>query len=424
MHKRISYFTITMALCGCGSREVKDHKSATEADHLRRELATREMDLATTRKEANEADTAAKEVKTKLAISGNKLIAALAVAHDATSARKKAEENLMKVEAQKKETENRLTSVEAKRLAAETRAIEANKIVREIETTIKEATNNPNFNLTDESGVEVLKSILGQHPPEEFRAALKKGLKLDNSASDDQIIANVKKAFDEKKKAIQVFMENPAPETVFAMDTDDVSGSYKLESGEECIMIFNIATEVSIVPIVERNKLPKIKDFVVIPMRAGYQKVAVCKKEGVMQLHHEKGSLYRLVSLTKEGVRPLISSREEGSCDNFSEEIQDKNLFAATNQSFSSYRGEIDGIESIDFGRVTHGANRFHMGSAVQSLGAAHCMDIITGDTGNELAVLACKTALGEKTHNPLVKTGCFTETASGDLRLTFNTKE
>lgn len=221
---------------------------------------------------------------------------------------------------------------------------------------------------------------------------------------------------------VMALLENTGPESLFGVTDWVLRDTYKLEDGQECLMIFNIDREIESVARNRAVTVPSIGGFQMVPLRIAYQKVAVCQKEGVTQAQRESGFIYKGIPSDNAERRVLISTRTESSCDKLEASVQKQNVFSGQYQLFYPYAGQIDGIETVNLLRPSNQVLEYNMGSAHPSILASSCQDLLKDSGASALASTACRLARGDKAADLNVSLGCFAEKQSGNqTSLTFN---
>jgi hypothetical protein len=230
-------------------------------------------------------------------------------------------------------------------------------------------------------------------------------------ARDDR--ERLKKSLEERRtRSLQAFLENAGPETMFAADSSDIEKIFAVQ-GRECAVVLDIARDLEVMRGTQRDSLPILRGYNVLPMRVAYQKVLVCKKDAGFQVQREAGYLFRLISQGNDSERALMSSRTTGSCDGRSEALLEKSVFGASRyQLLSPFRGSIDGIETMDLPRGSRGALRLTMGSSV--VGAVSCARAVEMRDASDMTTMACKVLLGQTLAGARLAEGCFTEEPEG----------
>ena len=253
---------------------------------------------------------------------------------------------------------------------------------------------------------------------EELKAQIAGAEAARDKAAEDLKIARddrerLKKSLEERRtRSLQAFLENAGPETMFAADATDLEKIFAVQ-GRECAVVLDIGRDLEVMRGTQRENLPNLRGYDVLPMRVAYQKVMVCKKDGSLQVNREAGYLYRLISQSNDSERALMSSRAKGSCDGRPEAFLEKSVFGASKyQLLSPFRGSIDGIETIDLPRGSRGVLRLNMGSSV--VGAVSCARAVEMRDASDMTTLACKVLLGQTLAGVGLAEGCFTEEPEG----------
>jgi hypothetical protein len=262
--------------------------------------------------------------------------------------------------------------------------------------------------------------------PDDLRVKLAAALKARDEAKRDLAFArdrekNTQASLDRlKNRALQVFFENASPDTVFATDTSEMNDLFRLD-GRECSVVLDLGREVEVLRGPALAKLPQLRNLDMLPMRVAYTKVLVCKSGGSLQVGRETGFFYRAQSGSNADERKLIAGRDRGMCDNRSETDAKTSVFGeAQYQIVESYRGEVDGIETIDLLRSGGEILRLHTGSSV--LRASSCAEMRGAVADGDIAQTACKVVLGENMPGMARIDGCFTEQKDGNaVVLKFN---
>lgn len=255
---------------------------------------------------------------------------------------------------------------------------------------------------------------------EEFKAQLAALEKARDKAIQDLAAArqqekDVRDSFNQQeKRVVQMFLENPGPDTLFVLDAEEMSGIFQLD-GRQCVVVFDVGARVEILRGPAMEKLPSIQSHKVLPMRVSYTKMLVCRNGGTLQIGRETGYLVRAQSIQNPGERKLIAARDLGMCDNRSGDIAKASVFGQWKyQVLEPYLGDVDGIETMDILRSSGDALRLHTSSG--AIGISSCAEAqeirdLTRDTVN-----ACKILVGARGMEWFQRTeGCFTEKKEGD---------
>lgn len=255
---------------------------------------------------------------------------------------------------------------------------------------------------------------------EEFKAQVSALEKARDKAMQDLALAREqeKSAKDslsqQKRRVVQMFLENPGPDTLFVSDAEGMSGIFQLD-GRQCAVVFDVGRNVEILRGPAMEQLPSIQSYNVLPMRVPYTKLLVCRSGRTLQVGRETGHLVRAQSIQNSGVRKLIAARDQGMCDNRSGDIAKASVFGQWKlQVLEPYLGDVDGIETLDILRSSGETLRLHTGSGV--IGVSSCADAQEIQDGTNVAVDACKILLGARViDNDQRAEGCFTEKKEGD---------
>lgn len=261
---------------------------------------------------------------------------------------------------------------------------------------------------------------------EELRGQLDAAEKAREKAARDLKLAQeeqkvMKKTLEEQRtRSLQAFLENAGPETMFAADTSDMATLFKLD-GRECAIVLDIARDIEVVRGTQRERLPNLRGYDVLPMRVAYKKALVCKEGSQLKVNREEGHLFRLISDRNDDERALVTGRAKGSCDGKPAEMLKASVLGENEyQVLNPFRGSIDGIETIDLPRGDQGGLRLHMGSAV--VGAPSCARAVEMGVSEDLVTMACQVLLGRSPVGVQTAEGCFTEKKEGDATsLIFN---
>ena len=210
---------------------------------------------------------------------------------------------------------------------------------------------------------------------------------------------------DEKRTGLQLFLENSAPDSMFGAAGDDVSEIF-IRRGNDCAVVIDFAPDVQVVPASDRTTLPSLNGYTVLSMRAAYRKVAICRDGSKIEAQVEKGFLYRALGSSTERV--LVVGKESSSCDKASNDIKAAAILGDSKyETINPYRGEMDGIETIDF-PANYKNLRLHMGSAV--VGAPNCGQAAKIGAPDDLVAIACAVAVDKTPDNLSVTKGCFSK--------------
>jgi hypothetical protein len=255
---------------------------------------------------------------------------------------------------------------------------------------------------------------------EEFKAQLAALEKARDDAMLDLAAArkqekNAKDSLDQQeRRVIQMFLENPGPDTLFVSDAGGISGIFQLD-GRQCAVVFDVGARVEILRGPAMEKLPSIQSYKVLPMRVSYTKMLVCRNVGTIQVGRETGHLVRAQSIQNPRDRKLIAARDQGMCDNRSGDIAKASVFGQWKyQVLEPYLGDVDGIETLDILRSSGDTLRLHTSSGV--IGVSSCAEAQEIQDLNSVAVDACKILMGAKGMESYQRTeGCFTEKKEGD---------
>jgi predicted nucleic acid-binding Zn-ribbon protein len=232
----------------------------------------------------------------------------------------------------------------------------------------------------------------------------------------DELSAKIKtldatlKEMKAQTSAVQVFLANAGKDSLFVLEPDMVRDTYTTAEGENCTLVFNINRTIDVIRGPARNNIPGLTDRTMLPLKGGYQKVAVCQKGEEIRAQVENGSIYQSIPNNNNTAIQLVSARETSSCG----DDENKSLFASKFQLFYPYRGHIDGIETIDLMRANNEMLRYNMASSTNDFLGTSCTDIVKDGMATELSVLACRLALGQET-GVTVTMGCFKEVVNSD---------
>lgn len=255
---------------------------------------------------------------------------------------------------------------------------------------------------------------------EEFKAQLAALEKARDKARQDLAVAreqekNAKDSLNQqKRRVVQMFLENPGPDTLFVMDVEGMSSMFQLD-GRQCAVVFDVGLNMEILRGPAMEKLPSIQSYNVLPMRVPYTKILVCRSGRTLQVGRETGHLVRALSIQNSGDRKLIAARDQGMCDNRSGDIAKASVFGQWKyQVLEPYLGDVDGIETVDILRSSGGTLRLHTGSGV--IGVSSCAEAQEIRDVTNVAVDACKILMGARGMESDQRTeGCFTEKKEGD---------
>jgi predicted nucleic acid-binding Zn-ribbon protein len=220
--------------------------------------------------------------------------------------------------------------------------------------------------------------------------------------------------------AVNAFLAHAGKDSLFVVEPELVSETYHLPEDHKCTFIFSINPAVEIARGSERRNIPRLRSRTMLPLKVGYQKIALCHTAAGYQAHVEQGSIYQSAADESPEAVQLVTSREKSSCEGLDVE-QKKNVFSSAYQLLHPYRGDIDGIETVDLFRGDSSSMlRYHMASATFDFRGSNCSSVIAGGLASDLSVLICKLALGLDTGVTLEK-GCFTEQKGEHTTLMFN---
>ena len=231
---------------------------------------------------------------------------------------------------------------------------------------------------------------------------------------------------NQQRLTLQAFLENAGPDSMFAATGSDVESAFGIPD-QTCAVIVDLGQDLQIVRGPQRDPVPTFRGFDTLPMRVSYKKIALCDKGSSVDAQVENGFLYRVISAT--GERLLVAARSSGSCDQLAADVKSRSIFGEVlAQAWSPFRGDIDGIESIDIPQhrstdpndATKAALRLTMGSVLES-GGSTCARVIQRANDGAILKIGCMVLLGKDIAGKSVNTGCFAATAAGlDTPMTF----
>ncbi len=239
-------------------------------------------------------------------------------------------------------------------------------------------------------------------------------LKTSLTESSAKILVAEKKLAKSQTLSLQSFLGNPAPVSLFGLESRDLAKIFKLPADANCMLIFDVSPDLK--PNRKRT-VPGLESYDVSGLQTSYQKVLVCQEGSLVKAHKESGTLYKVN--TRNLSNALHTSRESDTC---ASDLESKSAIFGTEkvQSIDPYMGSIDGIETIDI-KHANGMNRLSEGDSVYSLRAGSCAEVLPSPVASPLAKTACRIALGLQSASAETQFGCFTETyRNGPLELIF----
>jgi hypothetical protein len=177
-----------------------------------------------------------------------------------------------------------------------------------------------------------------------------------------------------------------------------------VKRGDDCAVVLDFDPNVQVVRAADRSSLPSLNGYTILSMRVGYRKVAICLNGNKIESQVEKGFLYRGFGYGNERI--LVTAKESSTCDSASSDIKGAAVLGDSSYVMvSPFRGEMDGIETIDI-PANEKNLRLHMGSAV--VGAPTCADAARGANASDLISVACAVAVDQAVPGLAVSKGCF----------------
>jgi hypothetical protein len=401
MNSRVLTILIVIAcIVGCGneSKHNKDPKNE-EVDSLRQELANKNLEVKTgsTELERAKKELAEREVRLN--------------ASNAMTDRQAAE---LKVLGHQLEEEKSTVAAANQKLAEQEKKVAAI-------SAILANHDNEVAALTEELAVQsqALKdAVTSRDEASAKQAELTKRLAAAK-AEREKVAADLVAAITEKsrieksladyqRKGVQAFLENVGPETMFGGAGADVADAFPRRD-KKCAVVIDLGPDLEMVRGSERTRLPNLSGYSVLAMRVAYRKIAICDEANKIEAQVEHGQVYKLFGNGNERI--FVGGRNTSTCDKQSNDMKNKNVFGGSPfQVWSPFRGEVDGIETIDI-PSDDGALRLHMGSAL--IGAATCAQALNNDDKTELVTLACKVLSGAEIEGKKVIKGCFAKKSS-----------
>lgn len=236
---------------------------------------------------------------------------------------------------------------------------------------------------------------------------------------NEELSANIKaldaalKDLKSQASSVLLFLNHIGNHMLFAVEPSAARKYYSLPDGENCTFIFQFDPKVDYIQGLARSTIPRFNDRTILPLKGGYQRVAVCQKGEEIRAQVEKGAIYQTAPNNDMGSTILMTGREATSCVDVTNEQMQKTPFTGAFQVIYPYRGYISGIESVDLMRPTPGMLRHNMANAIDDFMSANCNEVVNDGIASDLSVLACRLALGQDPQVNVTK-GCFQEDVVG----------
>lgn len=244
---------------------------------------------------------------------------------------------------------------------------------------------------------------------------------------NEELSANIQaldaalKDLKSQASSVLLFLSHIGNHMLFAVEPSMARKYYSLSDGENCSFIFQFDPKVENLQVTGRIDLPNFNDRAVLPLKSGYQRVAVCQKGEEIRAQVEKGFVYQTAPYQNAGSTYLMIGRDTTTCPDLTVDQQKASLFTGGYQVIYPFRGNHSGIESVDLSRPEQrGSLRHNMAIASEDFMSSNCSEVINDGIATDLSVLACRLALGQEPQVN-VKKGCFLEASSnGKIKLNF----